>query len=198
MGIKQKLGLGVASAAMGLALIGGGTYAYFSDTEVSNNTFAAGTLDLALDPTKIIQVDNIKPGDTMTREFKLENNGSLDIGAVDLYTDYEVIDSGHNNNGDDLGDHIRVNFMLNKDKLDNVIWSTTLSQLKNSSPDVIEGNFWSQFFAEKGGKLAAGTNDTIYIQYEFVDNNEDQNHFQKDKLKLEWTFEAMQTDGEKR
>ncbi|MFB1082219.1 CalY family protein [Jeotgalibacillus sp. JSM ZJ347] len=198
MGIKQKLGLGVASAAMGLALIGGGTYAYFSDTEVSNNTFAAGTLDLALDPTKIIQVDNIKPGDTMTREFKLENNGSLDIGAVDLYTDYEVIDSGHNNNGDDLGDHIRVNFMLNKDKLDNVIWSTTLSQLKNSSPDVIEGNFWSKFFAEKGGKLAAGTNDTIYIQYEFVDNHEDQNHFQKDKLKLEWTFEAMQTDGEER
>ena len=32
MGIKQKLGLGVASAALGVALVGGGTYAYFSDT----------------------------------------------------------------------------------------------------------------------------------------------------------------------
>ena len=31
MSIKKKLGLGVASAALGLSLIGSGTYAYFSD-----------------------------------------------------------------------------------------------------------------------------------------------------------------------
>ncbi|PRX64062.1 putative ribosomally synthesized peptide with SipW-like signal peptide [Bacillus sp. V-88] len=43
MSIKQKLGLGVASAALGLALVGGGTYAYFSDSVTTNNTFAAGT-----------------------------------------------------------------------------------------------------------------------------------------------------------
>ena len=50
MSLKKKLGMGVASAALGLSLIGGGTFAYFSDKEVSNNTFAAGTLDLTLDP----------------------------------------------------------------------------------------------------------------------------------------------------
>ena len=46
MGIKKKLGLGVASAALGLSLIGGGTWAAFNDAATINNHFAAGTLDL--------------------------------------------------------------------------------------------------------------------------------------------------------
>ncbi|TFE04018.1 CalY family protein [Jeotgalibacillus salarius] len=197
MGIKQKLGLGVASAAMGLALIGGGTYAYFSDTEVSNNTFAAGKLDLALDPTTIVNVDNIKPGDTMFREFDLINNGSLDIGSIDLKTKYTVNDY-HGDNTGDLGKFIRVNFLVNADKADVPIWSTTLYDLQSMDPDVIEGNFWSGWFSENGGKLAAGTSDKLYVQYEFVDNGNDQNQFQQDSLSLEWTFDAMQTDGEAR
>ncbi|PHD39103.1 cell division protein FtsN, partial [Bacillus toyonensis] len=47
MSLKKKLGVGVVSAALGLSLIGGGTYAYFSDQVVTNNSFAVGTLDLA-------------------------------------------------------------------------------------------------------------------------------------------------------
>ncbi|WP_222119322.1 TasA family protein, partial [Bacillus thuringiensis] len=35
MSMKKKLGMGVITAALGLSLIGGGTYAYFSDKEVS-------------------------------------------------------------------------------------------------------------------------------------------------------------------
>lgn len=54
--------MGVASAALGLSLIGGGTFAYFSDKEVSNNTFAAGTLDLTLDPTTLVDIKDLKPG----------------------------------------------------------------------------------------------------------------------------------------
>lgn len=54
--------MGVASAALGLSLIGGGTFAYFSDKEVSNNTFAAGTLDLTLDPKTLVNIENLKPG----------------------------------------------------------------------------------------------------------------------------------------
>ncbi len=85
-----------------------------------------------------------------------------------------------------------------RDKLDAPIWSTTLYDLKNMSPDVIEGNFWSQFFAERGGNLAAGTSDKLYVQYEFVDNGGDQNQFQGDSLELEWTFNGMQGAGEAR
>lgn len=34
------------SAALGLILISDGTYAYFSDSETTNNTFAAGNTGL--------------------------------------------------------------------------------------------------------------------------------------------------------
>jgi spore coat-associated protein N len=194
MSLKAKLGLGVASAALGLALVGGGTYAYFSDSAEANATFAAGTLDLSADPTTIINVDNLKPGDTMLRSFDLVNGGTLDIATIDLVTNYTVIDA-NNNNSDDFGKHIRVNFLINADKLDAPIWSTTLHDLKTASPDVIKGNFWSGWFAEHGGKLAAGTTDTLYVQYEFVDNDADQNQFQGDSLKLDWTFNGKQGAG---
>src|SRR5690554_6164691 len=101
MSLKKKLGMGIATAVLGIGLIGGGTFAYFSDTEVSANTFAAGTLDLAVNPTTIINVDNLKPGDWMPRTFKLENNGSLDISKVILTTDYTVTGASA-----DFGKHI--------------------------------------------------------------------------------------------
>lgn len=46
MSIKKKVGLSLASEALGLSLIGGGTYAFFSDKAETTSTFAAGTLDL--------------------------------------------------------------------------------------------------------------------------------------------------------
>ena len=59
MGLKKKLGLGVASMALGASLIGGGTFAYFNDTETaSGNTFAAGTIDLQPDA---ISSSKLKP-----------------------------------------------------------------------------------------------------------------------------------------
>lgn len=47
MGMKKKLSLGVASAALGLALVGGGTWAAFNDIKSKDATFASGTLDLS-------------------------------------------------------------------------------------------------------------------------------------------------------
>jgi spore coat-associated protein N len=196
MGIKQKLGLGVASAVLGVSLIGGGTYAYFSDTAETSGTFASGTLDLNANPTTIIDVKNIKPGDTMLRSFQLKNDGTLDIASIGLATSYVVADKGNNNNGEDFGKHIRVNFLLNADKVDAPIYSTTLSELKGMTPDVIKGNIFSGWLAERGGKLAAHTSDTLYVQYEFVENNGDQNIFQGDSLELKWTFEGKQGRGE--
>jgi spore coat-associated protein N len=195
MSLKKKLGMGIASAALGISLVGGGTFAYFSDTAEANAKFAAGTLDLSADPTTIIDVDNIKPGDTMLRSFELVNGGSLDIATIDLSTSYTVTDE-EGDNLEDFGKHIRVNFLVNADKLDAPIFSTTLYDLQNMSPDVIEGNFWSGWFAEHGGNLAAGTTDTLYVQYEFVDNGQDQNEYQGDSLELEWTFEGKQGEGE--
>ncbi|MEI2664700.1 CalY family protein [Rossellomorea sp. LJF3] len=195
MGIKQKLGLGVASAVLGVSLIGGGTYAYFSDTAETSATFASGTIELNADPTTIIDIDNIKPGDTMLRSFKLKNDGTLDIAKLSLATSYTVSDAKGDNAGADFGEHIRVNFLYNADKIDTPIFSTTLSELKGMTPDVIEGNIFSGWFAERGGKLKAGTSDTLYVQYEFVENDKDQNEFQGDTLELKWTFEGKQGRG---
>lgn len=210
MSIKKKLGLGVASAALGMALVGGGTFAYFSDTEVSNNTFAAGTLDLAVDPTVVIDVDNLKPGDVMVREFQLQNNGTLDISSIDLETMTNVIDA-KNDNTDDFAKHIKVLFLENADKTgdgwvvgdyNDVISETTLYDLQNETPDAVENVqswiTWLFGLNGEGDGLEAGTNDQMYVAFEFVDNGADQNEFQGDALELEWTFTAHQTPGENR
>ncbi len=99
MSIKKKLGLGVASAALGLSLIGGGTWAAFNDTATINNHFAAGELDLAVGKSgqKPISFDlsNMKPGDNVQRIFQLNNAGTLAIKEVLLdVTAANFVDGG--------------------------------------------------------------------------------------------------------
>ncbi|WP_042222355.1 CalY family protein [Oceanobacillus manasiensis] len=195
MNIKKQLGIGIASAALGLTLVSGGTFAYFSDSETSTNTFAAGTLDLTASPTEIIEVDNLKPGDTMIRDFELQNNGTLDIQKVLLDTDYTVVDAA-GDNVSDFGEHIMVEFLYNADKLDEVIYQTTLAELKNMTPEAVNENVFLPLLGENG--LPAGTLDDLVVQFNFVDNGEDQNEFQGDTLSLEWTFTALQTEGEEK
>ncbi|MBR3119013.1 MAG: SipW-dependent-type signal peptide-containing protein, partial [Oceanobacillus sp.] len=57
MGVKKQLITGFSAFALGVGLITGGTFAYFSDTDETSNTFAAGTLDLSVNPTTIINVE---------------------------------------------------------------------------------------------------------------------------------------------
>ncbi|MTW85229.1 cell division protein FtsN [Virgibacillus dakarensis] len=192
MGLKKQLGLGTMSAVLGLTLIGGGTYAYFSSSKTTNNTFAAGTLDLAVEPTTIIDVDGLKPGDSVIRDFELQNSGSLDIAKVLLETNYSVIDA-EGNNTDDFGKHIQVEFLYNADKLDEVIYETTLADLKEMTPEAVNESVFLPAFGEKG--LEAGSSDDLVVKFNFLDNGEDQNQFQGDSLKLEWKFNAQQAAG---
>jgi spore coat-associated protein N len=190
MSLKKKLGLGVASAALGLSLVGGGTYAYFSDSATETGTFAAGTLDINTDPSVLVGMDNLKPGDHIYRTFKLKNDGSLDIKRVLLDTAYTVSDTNGNNGGDDLGKHIKVEILANADKASAVIWSTTLYDLVNSAdPDAVAAGW----FGEASG-IGAHSSDDLHVVFTFVDNNQDQNKFQGDSLNLTWTFNAQQGD----
>jgi spore coat-associated protein N len=91
MSVKKKLGLGVASAALGLSLVGGGTWAAFNDTAKIYNHFAAGTLNLSVDKAHSsypinFDLSEMKPGDNVQRMFKLNNAGSLAIKEVLLDT----------------------------------------------------------------------------------------------------------------
>lgn len=192
MGLKKQLSMGVMSAVLGLSLVGGGTYAYFSDKEVSNNTFAAGTLDLSVNPTTVIDVDNIQPGDSVTKDFELRNDGSLDIKKVLLDTDYSVVDA-KGDNTEDFGKYIEVEFLYNADKLDQVIYETTLDKLKDMSPEAVNEHVFDELLDEKG--LETGTGDDLVVKFNFKDNGKDQNQFQGDSLNLTWTFNAKQSDG---
>ncbi|AQS56342.1 CalY family protein [Novibacillus thermophilus] len=193
MEVKKRLGMGIMSAVVGLGLIGGGTFAYFSDSEQTNNTFAAGTLDLSVEPTEIIAIDNMKPGDSFIRDFELQNNGSLDIDKVYLETDYTVEDA-EGDNTEDFGEHIQVEFLYNADKLDEVVYETTLAELKDMTPEAVNKHIFDPILEEQG--LPAGTSDDLVVKFNFLDNGEDQNQFQGDSLNLTWTFTATQTAGE--
>lgn len=195
MNIKKQLGVGLLSAVIGITLIGGGTYAYFSDSVETNNTFAAGTLDLAVNPTQIIDVGNMKPGDSFIRDFELHNNGSLDIGKVLLTTDYAVADA-QGDNTEDFADHIEVEFLYNMDRFDEVIYKTTLAQLRDMNPEVINEKVFGEIFDGEG--LRTGNRNDLIVKFNFVDNGADQNQFQGDSLNLTWTFNAQQTAGEQK
>lgn len=184
--------MGVMSATLGLALVTGGTYAYFSSSVTTQNTFAAGTLDLSVEPTTIIDVDNLQPGDSIIRDFELQNNGTLDIERVTLETDYTIIDV-NGDNSEDFGEHIVVEFLYNADNLDEVIYETSLAELKDMTPEAISEHIFYPALGEKG--LSVGNTNDLVVKFNFVDNGEDQNEFQGDSLQLEWTFVADQVDG---
>lgn len=198
MSIKKKLAMGIATGALAVSMIGGGTYAYFSDKEVSDkNYFTAGTLDINVQgndkDNAIINVADIKPGDTMTRDFKLNNTGSLNVAKVLLTSKYTVADANNNNAGADFGEHIKVTFLKNKDKKTEVIHETTLKKL--SETDVTDRDIIGWIHGGEPDGLVAKTSDDLQVKFEFVDNKEDQNVFQGDSLNLVWTFEAKQGDG---
>jgi spore coat-associated protein N len=101
MSIKKKLGLGVASAALGISLVGGGTWAAFNDTATINNHFAAGTLDLEVGKVNAaanFDLGNMKPGDSVKRVFTLNNAGTLAIKEVLLNVTAGEFDQGDGTN----------------------------------------------------------------------------------------------------
>lgn len=130
MSIKKKLSLGVASAALGLALVGGGTWAAFNDVERLNHSFATGTLDLEIEDVKLngkkipktFELSNLKPGDQMVRAFKLKNKGTLAIREVLMNVSYYDFKNGVNefvskhkqqdNNAEEFLDQFKVEILL--------------------------------------------------------------------------------------
>lgn len=80
--MTPKIIASLVAIATVAAVAGGATVAYFSDTETStDNTFAAGTLDLKVDgndTVTAINLSNKKPGDAAEAAvWLLRNNGSL-------------------------------------------------------------------------------------------------------------------------
>lgn len=87
--MKKILGLTIAALLI-IGVIGGGTYAYFSDTESSvNNTLSGGTLDLNINGGNIavttISVSDVVPGSSGSGNSTLANVGNTE-GELDVST----------------------------------------------------------------------------------------------------------------
>jgi len=81
--VKKKALMLLVVAVATVALMGGGVYAYFNDTESnSGNQFAAGTLDLVVNDdsgwaTAPFSISNAVPGQNGGNWIKLHNGGTL-------------------------------------------------------------------------------------------------------------------------
>lgn len=87
--MKKILGLTIAALLI-VGVIGGATYAYFSDTESStNNTLSGGTLDLNINGGNIavttINVSDVAPGNSGSGNSTLANVGNME-GELDVST----------------------------------------------------------------------------------------------------------------
>ena len=85
--MKKILGLTIAALLI-MTVVGGSTWAYFSDTESSaNNSLAAGTMDLNIDggntAVTTFSVTSAAPGDTGNGSSILANAGNMS-GELDI------------------------------------------------------------------------------------------------------------------
>ena len=85
--INKKIALSLLSIASALVIVGGATFAFFSDTKTSTeNTFAAGTLEVSITDQNADTlfeseaiVSNWAPGDQSFVNFDVKNVGSLPV-----------------------------------------------------------------------------------------------------------------------
>jgi predicted ribosomally synthesized peptide with SipW-like signal peptide len=100
--MKKILGLVIATILV-MVMVGGGTWAFFSDVEQSTgNIFTAGTLDLGLSGTSntsstgsttaTFSAGTWKPGDTTGGSIFINNNGSIDISTLSVNFTYTSVD----------------------------------------------------------------------------------------------------------
>lgn len=91
--INKKIALSAMSILSALAIMGGATFAYFSDTGTSSqNTFSSGTLNMKLSDADQTDQDNVggtwglnsAPGDTFTGILNIKNTGNVAANHVEL------------------------------------------------------------------------------------------------------------------
>lgn len=193
MALRKQLALTLSSLALGALLIGGGTFAYFSDTVTSaNNTFATGTLRFGEATVLTAKTSiNHKPGDVDTYTYNLVNGGTLDMGNVYFGMAYNAPDVNNDNGGLDLGTQLKVTTVTfggqsvtippaayNGDS------TLTLSELKTySAANPLGINL---------GTVAVGGNKDVAITIEFMETNTAQNQYQGETATMSFSFEARQ------
>jgi predicted ribosomally synthesized peptide with SipW-like signal peptide len=199
-----------------MALMGGGVYALFSNTETSTgNTFTAGTLNLqvgASDPmTDKVTLSGIKPTDAGNAAVWLTKNlGSINgslavtVGAItnneNVRSEVETAAGDTTDVGGELGTMLKIAFWMDVDKSGG--WTSGDYYLKSDGTKVV----WAS-----GGTLPVAAYDTVNnfdgeswsavqtilpssdagnfrVEYDFPDGGSTDNAAQSDSCVFDITF----------
>jgi len=212
--MKKILGLTV-SAMMVMGLVGGGTWAFFSDTETSTgNVLQAGTLDLNLNggdsDIKIIDtsVSNIYPGISSSNYTTLLNAGSI-AGELDIafsgYSDDSTSTTEYGDGTDNISNNNDVDFSVWIDVDENGSWGAGDIDLEadgsavryeddntldagNISPYLTQS--WDDVF-NGTANFTNGTSARFYMSYS-VNGANVGNEIQEDSISWDITFTLEQ------
>ncbi|MRG85027.1 TasA family protein [Salinibacillus xinjiangensis] len=215
MSMKKKMGTSILAGALGLSLIGGGTWAAFNDVEDTQNTLANGVLDLEFGEKNTIdfEIRNLKPGDHFTKTLHLVHGdtATLDINQIlvstnsveGVWEDKDVLNlnsevgagSGDNSESDFLS---QFKVVVSADG--SQVWSGHLNQLVGLNPVDITGT------NDTTAGLPVGEEMEYEVYIEFEENDDrfpnsryfEQNKYQGEESKFEMSFEATQMPGEER
>ncbi len=204
------MGLGILAGALGVSLIGGGTWAAFNDVETLDNKFASGTLDLTTSQSVLFDLDNLKPGDTFTKTLTLGNNGSLAIDDIFVTTTVSGwADKKYTKlplsglNGKDDGENTQEEFLSQFDVVikrgNDVVYNGTAAGLSSLTNAEISGSGAAAAIAPAGSV-------TYTFEVEFDNKTQtypssrfqEQNKFQDEGASFSLKFEGTQMPGENR
>ena len=200
----KRILISLMTVALVSALIGGGVYAYFSDTETSTgNTFTAGTLDLNLDGGNInvvkFTVSDVKPGDSGGGSWTVANVGSiagyLDLESISVSeaigttTDPELADEvPPGTDTAQLGNYLMVHIFV--DTNNNGSWDSGETDILGTDAAPVAINTIASSYALNLSLAASGG--TNYITLLWSVGTATDNRIQGDSVTLNITFELQQ------
>jgi predicted ribosomally synthesized peptide with SipW-like signal peptide len=207
--MKKIIGLTIA-AVMVVALVGIGTWAYFSDTETSTgNTLSAGTLDLKVATSAgaygdaavtTFSVSNIKPGDSGNGSTRLANNGSIN-GNLSVNTSAVTNTAGTTGefaggSGElgaaaEMAVYIDVNQNGAFDAGDIGLKSDGTTYLPTTLEYAAINSYTSKTW-NNIETMTPTTEDNLRVEWRLTDSG-DQNSLQGDSVSINFTFTLMQS-----
>jgi spore coat-associated protein N len=204
--MKKILGLTVA-ALMVMGLVGGGTWAYFSDPETGQATISAGTLDLTIDsandPVTILDVSAAQPGGSGGNYTALYNNGSatgnLSVAIASITNTESTADGTEFTNdsigsGGELGGAAQMALYIDVD--DSTGYTTGDIGLKSdgntynhpTSLDYANIDDYDSLSWDNIRQMTAGDTDNLYVLWQIPYGSTADNTYQGDSVSVNMTI----------
>lgn len=201
----KKVYLSLTTIALVGALIGGATFAYFSDSETaSGNTFTAGTIDISVnnanpwDNIGHFTIADMKPSEVHYKEVTLRNVGTnpADIWKKITVTDYSgglhpesELGEDPSNDINDIGSVIRYDILINGqifiDESDNYVI--------DEGPNQLPATWHADSRYIYLGRLESGAKMGVKQSYHM--DGSTTNWAQGDVMTFDVEFYAQQTSG---